>query len=45
MPGLNHAVNSYANTVATLRNGFLIALAVILVAAAVIWWKKNNQQK
>lgn len=42
MPGLSHAVSSYASTVATLRNVFLIGLAVVILAAIVIYQKKKK---
>lgn len=42
MPGLNHAVNSYANTVTTLRNGVLIGLVVVILIAVMICQKKKQ---
>lgn len=42
MPGLNHALNSYAATTAALRNIALIGLAVVIVAAILIIRKKKK---
>ncbi|MBO7251114.1 MAG: LPXTG cell wall anchor domain-containing protein [Oscillospiraceae bacterium] len=42
MPGLVKAANDYANTVATLRNVFLIGLAVIILVGILVYLKKRK---
>ena len=43
MPGLVHAVDSYAATTATLRNVFLIGLVAAVVIIAIMIHKKKQK--